>query len=109
MDLRDSPTSNRHAEVGEPAEAAEQREIVRERLAEAEARIDREPLPRRCRPRGMRAMRSQESRTSATTSAYCGASCIVRGSPCMCIRQTAAPRRRGRRERARLPQARVRR
>src|SRR5579864_1483269 len=36
------------------------------------------------------ARRDRNARTSATTSAYAGARCIVRGSPCMCIRHTAA-------------------
>ena len=29
--------------------------------------------------------------TSASTSAYCGSCCMVRGSPCMCIRHTGTP------------------
>ena len=43
------------------------------------------PRPRpRAAPRGTPA-------TSPTTSSYRGSTCIVRGSPCMCIRQTYAP------------------
>ena len=34
---------------------------------------------------------SRNAATSPTTSSYRGSTCIVRGSPCMCIRQTYAP------------------
>ena len=34
---------------------------------------------------------SRNAATSSTTSSYRGSTCIVRGSPCMCIRQTYAP------------------
>ena len=34
---------------------------------------------------------SRKPATSPTTSSYRGSTCIVRGSPCMCIRQTYAP------------------
>ena len=86
----------RRAPVGpmraDPIEPAEQREVLRRRSCRS-----RFPGSRHTRSSGMPAATATASRssrkaqTSPTTSSYRGATCIVRGSPCMCMRQTYAP------------------
>ena len=83
---------NRRPDGADSIEPAEQREVLRDGLAEADSR-DRGTLdPRGCRQRRRPQSRSsRNAQTSPTTSSYRGATCIVRGCPCMCMRQTYAP------------------
>jgi hypothetical protein len=63
-------------------QVVEQREVVVDRLREADPGVDLDALDRSWR----------KTFTSSTTSSYTASACIVRGVPRMCIRQTSAPR-----------------
>ena len=81
----------------------EQREIVGGGLAETEARIHRQAGGSMPASRQARDARGQEiARLRRPRRRSCGASCIVRGSPRMCMRQMPAPGRPQRLERAGL-------
>ena len=91
VDLRDRP-----ATTGKPVAASAACERNSARLC---ASVLPKPKPGSIamRSRAMpassqaRARATRKARTSATTSPYEGAACIVRGSPCMCIRHTPVP------------------
>ena len=75
------------------SEAAQQLEVVRDRLAEADPGVEHDPLARDARaPRRSSRRSARNALTSSTTSLVARlARCIVRGSPSMCIRQQSAP------------------
>ena len=89
--LRDTPTKS-----GDPRAAIRGSAL-------SSARLCSNPLPKptpgssamasRDTPAAMQACRSvsRKPHTSATTSWYCGCCCMVRGSPCMCIKHTPTP------------------
>ncbi len=86
------PHEHRAAECDDPVEPADELEILVGCLAEADSRIDADAAPRRCPAATASPTRSPRNAvTSSTTSSYLGASCIVAGSPCMCMRQMPTP------------------
>ena len=90
--LRESPTSTGRPSATIRIEAPDELQILVGGLAEADTGVEADelfgdPLPR---PRTS-SRSSRKAATSETTSSYAGAACIVRGSPCMCIRHRYAP------------------
>ena len=86
-----TPQADGPAQTLEFFQAGQDLQVVLPRLAEADARIQDKPLLRdtvgQDRPQPLL---EDTDRCRATTSSYCGLTCMVAGVPCMCIRMTPA-------------------
>ena len=89
--LREKPTSTGLPSASRTSSRRTSSRFCCHRLAEADARVEADPLlgdPRRDRERQPLLEKGRDLRRD---SSYRGSSCIVRGSPCMCMRQRYAP------------------
>ena len=90
--LRETPTSTGRPIAQMRVEPSDEREVLVDCLAEADPGVEAHAIlgdarrrpPRRAAPRGMPRPPRRRRRSAARA-------CIVRGVPCMCIRQTYAP------------------
>ena len=88
-----------------PAGRASNARLCSRRLAEADTRIDHQPVARDAGRHGsLRALAQEVADFARRRRHSAGRACIVRGSPCMCMRQTARAAAGCGLERARLTQ-----